>query len=308
MTFSRLLPVRPFFFIPLFLFQSLILLCIAQAGQTVEELYPGLASDALKWATLAKLPKGTLLNSGSLLIKESEITKAIKQSAPAVRKQLTKNAFFILENMATKRLLLQEAYKSGYKKEGDEDKTITKFLSENVQVAGISEEELKNFYIQIKEMMVWASFDQIREDLKEYLAQQKKQEAIQQYLQTLGQRTPIQVNEVWVKKQSISALDNPVDRARMSGKPSLIDFGATGCGPCDMMTPVLANLEKKYKDKLNVLFVHVGQEQILGARFGIQSIPIQVFFDKNGREVFRHVGFFPQTEIETKLAQMGLTN
>jgi thiol-disulfide isomerase/thioredoxin len=92
----------------------------------------------------------------------------------------------------------------------------------------------------------------------------------------------------------------------MSGKPSLIDFGATGCGPCDMMTPILADLEKRYKDKLNVLFVHVNQEVILSARFGIKYVPVQVFFDKNGREVFRHTGFFPQTDIEKKLIQFGL--
>ncbi|MBI4767972.1 MAG: thioredoxin family protein [Deltaproteobacteria bacterium] len=86
----------------------------------------------------------------------------------------------------------------------------------------------------------------------------------------------------------------------------MVEFGATGCVPCDMMTPILADLRKKYKDKLNVLFVHMGQEQIMGARFGIQNIPIQVFFDQKGREVFRHAGFFPQTELEKKMKQKGL--
>ena len=55
-----------------------------------------------------------------------------------------------------------------------------------------------------------------------------------------------------------------------------------------------------------MLFVHVGQEQILAARYGIQTIPMQVFFDKDGKEVFRHVGFWPQEEIEKKLAEMGV--
>jgi len=56
----------------------------------------------------------------------------------------------------------------------------------------------------------------------------------------------------------------------------------------------------------NVLFVHVREEQVLAARYGVQSIPVQVFFDKDGREVFRHVGFFPQEELEKKLAEMGV--
>jgi thioredoxin 1 len=44
----------------------------------------------------------------------------------------------------------------------------------------------------------------------------------------------------------------------------------------------------------------------LAARYGIQSIPVQIFFDKDGKEVFRHVGVFPQEEIEKKLAEMGV--
>jgi thioredoxin 1 len=73
-----------------------------------------------------------------------------------------------------------------------------------------------------------------------------------------------------------------------------------------MMQPILDNLRKKYPDKLNVVFVHVGENQILAARFGIESIPVQVFFDKTGREVFRHTGFYPQVEVEQKLAEMGV--
>jgi len=98
-----------------------------------------------------------------------------------------------------------------------------------------------------------------------------------------------------------------VDKARDSGKPSLVDFGTTRCGPCDMMTPIPAELKTKYQGKLNVLFVHVREKQILGAEYGIQTIPVQVFFDKDGKEVLRHVGFFPQEEIERKLAEMGAT-
>jgi thioredoxin 1 len=50
----------------------------------------------------------------------------------------------------------------------------------------------------------------------------------------------------------------------------------------------------------------VGKEQVLGSRFGIDTIPIQVFFDKNGKEVLRHMGFYPQTEIEKKLSFLGV--
>ena len=39
---------------------------------------------------------------------------------------------------------------------------------------------------------------------------------------------------------------------------------------------------------------------------GIDSIPVQVFFDSDGKEVFRHVGFYPQEEIEKQMAKLGV--
>ena len=86
----------------------------------------------------------------------------------------------------------------------------------------------------------------------------------------------------------------------------MIEFGATGCIPCDRMQPILESLRKSFKARLNVVFVHVRQEQILGARFGIRSIPVQVFFDESGQELFRHEGFFAEEEVRKQLAKMGV--
>ncbi|MEW6187340.1 MAG: thioredoxin family protein [Thermodesulfobacteriota bacterium] len=274
--------------------------------KTIEDLYPGLASDVLKTAIPAKLTKGILLTSGGLTIKESDVTEVINASQASVRKQMSQNAFFLLENMATKGLILQEAKKSG-KVKGEDNQSISDFLSKTIEVPAVSEEEIKSFYGQNKETIGNAPLEQVRVMVKEYLTQQKRQEAIHQFIRTLGQRNRIQINEDWLKNQAPLALNNPVDRARRSGQPTLVEFGATGCVPCDMMTPILADLRKKFPGKLNVLFVHVGQEQILGARFGIQGIPVQVLFDKNGQEVFRHTGFFPQNELEKKMKELGVT-
>jgi thioredoxin 1 len=284
-------------------------LCAASpSAPTVEDLYPGLASQSLKFAQPAKLPKGTLLTAGSLTIQEAEIIRAVSQAGPEMKKQLAHNAFFLLENLATSKLLLQEAYQAGNKKEKDEHQVIMKFIGEKVKADPVTENELKTFYNENRDLFGGAPLEQVKEALKGHLAQQKRQEALQAYIQNLGQRSVILVDAEWVKKQSLLARDNPVDRARLSGRPSLIDFGATGCGPCDMMTPILDKLKKKYQGKLNVLFVHVQEEKVFSSRYGIRSIPVQVFFDKNGTEFFRHTGFFPELEIERKLAQLGLAN
>ena len=53
-------------------------------------------------------------------------------------------------------------------------------------------------------------------------------------------------------------------------------------------------------------FDQVREKQVLAGRFGIQSIPVQVFFDKTGNEVFRHTGFFAEKEVLNQLQKMGV--
>ncbi len=165
---------------------------------------------------------------------------------------------------------------------------------------------MKAFYETNKEMFGGKPFDQIKGSIEPFLLEQKKVEALDTHIEDLGKRTDIRLNRDWVKKQAESARDNPVDKARMSGKPTLVEFGAAGCAPCDMMKPILERLKKKFPDKLNVVFAHVREKPILGARFGIRSIPVQAFFDKNGEEVFRHAGFYEEKDILEQLARMGV--
>jgi thiol-disulfide isomerase/thioredoxin len=205
------------------------------------------------------------------------------------------------------RLLLAEAKEAGFGAKGeDSQEAIEAFLSSKASRVIVTDDECRMFYDQNREMIPGVPFDQAKEAIRAYVMQRNSQEFVGQYVRDLLKRTSIQVDSRWVEKQSALALDNPVDRARRSGIPTLVEFGATGCKPCDMMQPILDNLRKKYKDKLNVVFLHVGEEQILAARFGIQSIPVQGFYDKAGKEIFRHEGFYPQAEIEKKLVEMGV--
>ncbi len=173
-----------FLFLPLGLL-SPVISSIQAADKTCEDLYPGLASGPFRAATLAKLPQGILLIAGDLVIKESEITKIIRSADSSVRKQLIQNAFFLLENMTIKRLLFQEASGAGFK-EKDEDQAIKKFLSQKIKISALPDEELRNFYNQNKEMFGNASFEEIRGMLNEYLTGQKREEALRQYILTLG--------------------------------------------------------------------------------------------------------------------------
>ncbi|MFC1811411.1 thioredoxin family protein [Thermodesulfobacteriota bacterium] len=273
---------------------------------TVEAVYPGLATGVLKSARLVSLDKGVLLEAGTVLIDESLLKKTIDDADPKLREQLHKNLFFILEKQATQKILFRQAADAGYVVKGHANQIVMMYLNDKASGVTVSDAEAKHFYDNNKEMIGSISFEQAKNSVENYLLQQKKHAAIEKYIQELGQHIEIRIDSQWVKNQNALAKDNPVDIVRSSGKPTMVEFGATGCIPCDMMQPILANLRKKYQNNLNVLFVHVREEQILAARYGIRSIPVQVFFDKAGREVFRHEGFYPEAEITKNLVTMGV--
>lgn len=283
----------------------------ANLGQTVEQAYPGLASFSLGQAKLARLPQGVLLRCGEVTIKARDLEAEIAKAPSEIKTQLSKNRFFLLEQVATGKLLVQaargDAREQGRDISGQDDNALIRGLFESLTAeAAVSDSEAAAFFRENQDAVGGATLAQVKDDIKQYLLQQKKQEIVNGYVRSLGERIPIEVSGSWVKAQAPLARDNAVDRARSSGLPSMVDFGSAGCRPCDMMAPILEELKKEYAGRANILFVHVNQEQILAARFGIQSIPVQVFFDKNGQEVFRHTGFFPKEEILKQLRSMGL--
>jgi thioredoxin 1 len=277
----------------------------------INETYPGLASSGLTYARLADLPQGTVLKAGDLTIAEKEVADEIAKAPSDVQGQLKKNAFFLLEQIATRKLVVQAAREDAAKAGQDVSKSadrelIQGYLGKVADKVKVTDQEIADFYKENKDMVGGADLEKVKPQISQYLLQQKQQEAVARHVATLGQRMTIEVSASWTKNQAALAKDNPVDKARSSGKPSLVDFGSKGCRPCDMLAPILEALKTKYDGKANVLFVSVREEQILAARYGIQAIPVQFFFDKDGKEVFRHVGFFPQEEIEKKLAEMGV--
>jgi thioredoxin 1 len=276
----------------------------------VSEVYPGLASNSLTYAKLSDLPAGVLLKSQGLTLTDKDVAEQIAKAPPEMQTQLQKNAFFMLENLATRQLLTLQAKSKNPEPEdaasSDERELVQRYLGELVANVQVSDVEVASFYMENRDAWGDATLEQVKDQLKQLVLRQKQQSLVDDHIRALGQRMPIEVSAAWTKEQSVLARDNPVDKARFSGKPSLIDFGSTGCRPCEMLAPILETLKAKYAGKLNVVFVHVGQEQILAARHGIQTIPMQFFYDKDGKEVFRHIGFWPQAQIEKKLAEIGV--
>lgn len=283
----------------------------ADAPPTFETAYPGLLSGVLAHATLGELPDGVVLRSGAIEVAKAKIDDLVANAPKDVREGIRKCTLLMLEELVTERILLvaarQAAAKAGRDVAGKTDgRIIRDYLQAALGEAKVTDAEIADFYGQNKSMFEGSSLDKVKDSLRQYLLDEKWRAAVAEHIRGIGKSVPIVVSAAWAKGEAALARDNPVDQARTSGLPSLVDFGATGCRPCDMLAPILKTLTKKFRGKLNVLFIHVGKEKALASRYGISSIPVQVFFDKDGREVFRHVGFFAQDAIERKLAEMGV--
>lgn len=103
-----------------------------------------------------------------------------------------------------------------------------------------------------------------------------------------------------------SANDATIRAALASGKPTVADFGARTCIPCKKMAPILAELQVELKGRGNVLFTDVWASPGLAQDYRVQMIPTQVFFNAQGKEIKRHMGFMEKTDILKELRTLGM--
>ncbi|PIU82941.1 MAG: thioredoxin [Elusimicrobia bacterium CG06_land_8_20_14_3_00_38_11] len=91
-------------------------------------------------------------------------------------------------------------------------------------------------------------------------------------------------------------------------KVTFVELGSVGCIPCKMMQPVMKEIEEKYKGQVKVVFYDVwtSEGSPYAEKYRIRVIPTQVFLDENGKEFFRHEGFFPKEELVKILELQGV--
>jgi thioredoxin 1 len=103
-----------------------------------------------------------------------------------------------------------------------------------------------------------------------------------------------------------SASSATINQALSSGKPAVIDLGARSCIPCKKMAPILESLSNEYRGKAGVLFIDVQEDQAAAQKYRVQMIPTQIFFNAQGKEVKRHIGFIDKQGILKELKSAGL--
>jgi thioredoxin 1 len=89
---------------------------------------------------------------------------------------------------------------------------------------------------------------------------------------------------------------------------TLVELGSVNCIPCKAMQPVMKAVEKEYGGRVKVVFYDVWtpEGRPYAEKYQIRAIPTQVFLDQDGKEFFRHMGFFSKEEIAKVLKQQGV--
>ena len=87
-----------------------------------------------------------------------------------------------------------------------------------------------------------------------------------------------------------------------SKKPTLMDFYADWCGPCQALLPTIENLAEKHKSDFNIVKVNVDDNKELAGAFRVRSIPA-LFFIKDKEVVEALNGALPESVLEGKIQQ-----
>lgn len=102
---------------------------------------------------------------------------------------------------------------------------------------------------------------------------------------------------------ALTITDSNFDQLLAEGKPMVVDFWATWCGPCRKIGPYIEELAEQYADQVIIGKVDVDENDQLAIRFGIRNIPTILFF-RNGEVADKQIGAAPKAALEAKIQSL----
>ena len=102
---------------------------------------------------------------------------------------------------------------------------------------------------------------------------------------------------------ALQITDSNFEDLLAQGKPMVVDFWATWCGPCKKIGPYIEELAQQYADQVIIGKVDVDENDGLAIRFGTRNIPTVLFF-RNGEVADKQIGAAPKAAFEAKIQSL----
>ena len=231
-----------------------------------------------------------------------------------IRPMYEQNPEELLDRLVTMTLLLQEAKRRGLVDSTDlkdlskptVQEGMSRFMEAETQGAGAAtDKEVESFYRKYRGEMGGKPLAQVREIIRAMIQEQKEQQKIEKLVQKLRLAAAITAYPERLPRSPLEASTAAAFQAALkSGRPSVVDFGSYSCPACIRLQPVMRALQDAHKDRINVLFMEVGVNRELALNYKVRLVPTVIFFDAQGKEVHREIGFMEQGTMEKILRDL----
>lgn len=258
--------------------------------------------------------KIAVINQRSITV--AQFNRELEKIPAPYQEVLREDPKQFLEQIIIKEVLIQEAERQGIKSDpaakGEEAEMsmIQSLLRKEVMdKVKISQEEVEELYRQHRDQLGKKPLNEVAPLIENAVREAKGKAQVEEYVVSLRTQAKVEINEKHI--QTITAPSPQTDtaeelkKALQSGKPVLVDFGANSCMPCRQIRPILKEIKQEYTDKAHVLIIDVYKFKELAGEHRVQLIPTLIFFDKTGKEVFRHMGAWDKTSMVNKLKEAG---
>jgi thioredoxin 1 len=275
--------------------------------------------------TIGPLGKPVLAAVNGEKIPVARFQEELGKTDPAARELLKEDPGRLLDVIVNRTLLLQQAKKEGVAApqkgnltpsaagEDTETATIMAYLDKKMAaLPPIAPEMIDRIYEAYKDQMGGRKKEEAAPLIRQMIEQQRQGEEAEKLIANLRKGAKIDVNQKELQKLAVvppgmeTQSEGDFRKALTGGKPMVVDFGSNSCIPCRQLRPVLQKIRKDYTGKLEVLIIDVRNNQKLASDYQIQVIPTVVFFDRAGKEIFRHQGFMSEEKVKEQLAKMGV--
>lgn len=221
-----------------------------------------------------------------------------------------------LDQIILKEVLLQEGRRLGLKsdpgtkgEEADLSLIQNLFKKEILDKVKVSQEEVAELYKKHRTQLGEKSLNDVAPLIENAIREAKGKDELEKYVVSLKQKAKIEVNEKRLQKVAVTPpvtnTSEDFRKAMLSGKPALVDFGANSCVPCRQIRPLLKEIGKEYTGKAHVLILDIYKYKDLAGEYRVQVLPTLIFFDKSGKEFYRHLGSWDKNSIVNKLKEAG---